>query len=142
MDPLCFNHWPWNQKPESQSTQDLANSEIYSKFFVKEQEVKVDIPKCLNGFIWTGIRFVLTAEDDMEWYPLGIRLPIAGGLTHTIFVQYGKWNILPVAITPEYIEMAGVPSVKLQFLVPQTGKIELLAQKIYPPPSNENPVSQ
>lgn len=142
MDPLCFNHWPWNQKNESQCTQDLANSEIYSKFFVKEQEIKFDIPKCMDGFVWTGIRFVLSSADEIEWYPLGIRLPIHGGLTHTIFIQYGKWNILPVAITPEYIDIVGPPSLKLQFLTEQTGKIELLAQKIYVPPTNETPVSE
>ncbi len=78
----------------------------------------------------------------MEWYPLGIRLPVGGGLTHTIFIQYGKWNILPIAFSPEYIDVQGSPLLKLQFLTPQTGKIELLAQKIYTPTSNENTISQ
>ncbi len=142
MDPRCFNHWPWNQKNESECTQDLAHSEVYSKFFMKEQEVKFDIPKCMEGFVWTGIRFVLTSADDMEWYPLGIRVPIQGGLTHTIFIQYGKWNILPIAFTPEYMDIQGAPSLKLQFLTQQTGKIELLAQKIYKDTSNENTISE
>jgi hypothetical protein len=142
MDPLCFNHWPWNQKNESECLQDLAHSEVYSKFFLAEQEVKIDIPKCMDGFVWTGIRFVLKTPDDLEWYPLGIRIPTQGGLTHTIFIQYGKWNILPIAFTPEFIEIKGSPVLKLQFLQPQSGKVELLAQKIYSSPSNENPVSE
>jgi hypothetical protein len=142
MDPRCFNHWPWNQKTESESFQDLAHSEVYSRFFIKEKEVKFDIPKCMEGFVWTGIRFVLRSGDDMEWYPLGIRIPAYGGLTHTIFIQYGKWNILPIAFTPEYIDIQGAPSLKLQFLNEQSGKIELLAQKIYTDTSNEDTISQ
>lgn len=142
MDPRCFNHWPWNQKIESESLQDLAFSEVYSKFFIKETEVKIDVPKCMDGFVWTGIRFVLNSSDELEWYPLGIRLPVQNGLTHTIFIQYGKWNIIPVAISPDYIDIHGAPSLKLQFLTPQSGKVELLAQKIYSDTSNENTVSQ
>ncbi|NBO61464.1 MAG: hypothetical protein EBU82_10890 [Flavobacteriia bacterium] len=142
MDPRCFNHWPWNQKVESESLQDLAHSEVYSKFFVKEQEVKIEVPKCMDEFVWTGIRFVLSSPDELEWYPLGIRIPTHGGLTHTIFIQYGKWNILPIAFSPEYIDIQGAPILKLQFLTPQSGKVELLAQKIYGSPTNETPVSQ
>ncbi len=142
MDPRCFNHWPWNQKVESECLQDLAHSEVFSKFFVKEQEIKIEVPKCMDGFVWTGIRFVLSSSDELEWYPLGIRIPTHGGLTHTIFIQYGKWNILPIAFSPEYIDTQGAPILKLQFLAPQSGKVELLAQKIYGPPSNENTISE
>jgi hypothetical protein len=54
----------------------------------------------------------------------------AGPLLHTIFVQYGEWNILPLRYAPEFIEVAGKPVLKLQFPLEASGKIELLAQKL------------
>jgi hypothetical protein len=54
----------------------------------------------------------------------------SGPLLHTIFVQYGEWNILPIKFTPQFIELVGKPVLKLQFSSEVSGKIELLAQKL------------
>jgi hypothetical protein len=130
MDPRCFQHWPWNQKSESSAPQDLAHSEIFSKFFRQEQQVTVEIPKCLDGFVWTGVRVVTSEMDKLQWYPLGIVVPVDEPIVHTIFIKYGEWNIIPAAFTPEFIEQRGSPVVKLEFPSPVSGKIELLAQKL------------
>jgi hypothetical protein len=130
MDPRCFKHWPWNQQPESMSAQDIAYSEIYHQFFAEKKTVIVEVPKCLDGFVWTGVRFVTREPDSLQWYPLGIVLPMEEPLLHTIFVKYGAWNILPVAFTPEYIEKHGPPILKLEFSEPVSGKFEVLAQKL------------
>ena len=130
MDPRAFYHWPWNQKGELECPQDLAHSEIYHEFFVNKKDVVVEIPRCLDGFVWTGLRFVTRDTDDITWYPLGIIVPHNEILLHTIFVQYGKWNIIPISFTPEYIDVVGHPTLKLQFPKELSGKIELLAQKL------------
>lgn len=132
MDPRCFSHWPWNQKCDTECPQDIAHSEIYHEFFVKKDSVIVQIPKCMNGFVWTGVRFSTSEPDELRWYPLGIVLPmnITEPLLHTIFIQYGRWNILPVEFTPEFIQHFGPPLLKFQFPSETTGKIELLAQKL------------
>ena len=70
MDPRAFYHWPWNQKGELECPQDLAHSEIYHEFFVNKKDVVVEIPRCLDGFVWTGLRFVTRDTDDITWYPL------------------------------------------------------------------------
>lgn len=130
MDPTALEHWPWNQKTETQCPQDIANSEIYQKFFRNEQSVTLEIPKCIDGFTWTGIRFATTQPDSLIWYPLGIVVPLAEEpLLHTIFIHYGEWNILPISITPEFIEKRGHPLIKMEFPSEVSGKIELLAQK-------------
>lgn len=130
MDPYCFQHWPWNQKSESACPQDLAHSEIFSKFIRQEQTVTLEVPKCIDGFVWTGIRLVTSEPDKLEWYPLGIVVPVDEPIIHTIFIKYGEWNILPVAFTPEFIAKQGNPVMKLEFPSPIFGKIELLAQKL------------
>lgn len=130
MEPRCFQHWPWNQKSEAECPQDLAHSEIFSKFIRQEQTITIEIPTCLDGFVWTGIRFVTTEQDKMEWYPLGIVIPVEEPIVHTIFVRYGTWNIIPVAFTPEFIKDHGNPVLKLEFPSAVFGKIELLAQKL------------
>jgi len=131
MDPRCLNHWPWNQKCDTECPQDIAHSEIYHQFFDNEKTVVIEVPKCLPGFIWTGVRFTTREPDTMMWYPLAMITPReAGPLLHTIFVQYGEWNILPLRYAPEFIEVAGKPVLKLQFPLEASGKIELLAQKL------------
>jgi len=133
MDPRCFSHWPWNQKCDTECPQDIAHSEIYHEFFVKKEKVVVEVPKCLPGFVWTGVRFTTSEPDTITWYPLGIVVPTPAGekpLLHTIFIQYGEWNILPIEFGPEYIELLGKPLLKFQFPLDTTGKIELLAQKL------------
>ncbi len=131
MDPSAMTHWPWNQKSETQCPQDIANSEIYQKFFREEKTVTLEMPKCIDGFTWTGIRFVITEPDMLVWYPLGIVIPFEEQpLLHTIFIHYGEWNILPIAFTPEFIELRGNPVLKMEFPSVVSGKIELLAQKI------------
>jgi hypothetical protein len=131
MDPRCLDHWPWNQKCDTACPQDIAHSEIYHEFFIEKKEVVIEIPKCLDGFIWTGIRFTTREPDTIQWYPLAMVSPREEGpLIHTIFVQYGEWNILPIRYTPEFIEALGKPVLKLQFPSEASGKIELLAQKL------------
>ena len=134
MDPRCFSHWPWNQKCDTECPQDIAHSEIYHEFFVGKEGVVVEVPKCLEGFVWTGVRFTTSEPDTIKWYPLGIVLPPPNeeekALLHTIFIQYGEWNILPIEFGPEYIELFGKPLLKFQFPLDTTGKIELLAQKL------------
>ena len=93
----------------------------------------MEIPKCLPGFVWTGVRFTTSEPDTITWYPLGIVLPLSGSdspLLHTIFIKYGEWNIIPIKFTPDYIELLGKPILKFQFPSAATGKIELLAQKL------------
>jgi hypothetical protein len=131
MDPRCFTHWPWNQQPEAVSARDLAHSEIYHKFFTETKSVIIEVPPCMDGFVWTGIRFVTREPDMLHWYPLGIVVPLKEApLLHTIFIHYGSWNILPIAFTPEYVAEAGKPILKIEFTEPVSGKIELLAQKL------------
>lgn len=130
MDPRCFKHWPWNQQAEAVSAKDIAFSEIYYEFFTETKSVTVDVPKCMEGFLWTGIRFVTREPDTLAWYPLGIIIPMEPPLLHTIFIRYGAWNILPIAFTPEYIAKNGNPIIKLEFSEAFSGKIELLAQKL------------
>ena len=133
MDPRCFNHWPWNQKTDLECPQDVAHSEVYHEFFINEKEITVRIPKCLEGFVWTGFRFVTNEKDQITWYPLSIILPLGADvepLVHTIFIEYGRWNILPIAFTPNFITVHGEPILKLHLSSQLSGKIELLAQKL------------
>lgn len=130
MDPSFFNHWPWNQKCEQDCVQDLAHSEVYHEFFVKKMDIEIVLPKCLPGFTWTGIRFVISGPEELEWYPLGIKVPSIQAITHTILVKHGTWNIIPVSFDAPYIEVAGAPIFKLTFDKERTGKVELLAQQI------------
>lgn len=134
MDPRCFSHWPWNQKCDTECPQDIAHSEIYHEFFTNKDSVVVEVPKCLEGFVWTGVRFTTREPDVIKWYPLGIVLPPGSEaekvLLHTIFIQYGEWNILPIEFGPHYIELLGKPLLKFQFPSNTSGKIELLAQKL------------
>jgi len=131
MDPRCLNHWPWNQRAEVDCPQDIAHSELYHEFFVKQNTVVVEIPKCLEGFVWTGVRFTTHEPDSIMWYPLGIIIPReTEPLLHTIFIQYGTWNILPIEFTPQFIEVMGKPVLKLQFPSEVSGKFELIAQKL------------
>lgn len=91
----------------------------------------MEIPKCLDGFVWTGVRFTTRDPDTLMWYPLAMITPReTGPLIHTIFIQYGEWNILPIRYTPDFIEVLGKPVLKLQFPSEASGKIELLAQKL------------
>ena len=131
MDPRCLAHWPWNQKAESDCPQDIAHSEIYFEFFTNNKTITVEVPKCLEGFVWTGVRFTTHEPDTLMWYPLGIVVPMEkDALIHKIFVQYGEWNILPIKFTPNFIEAMGKPVLKLQFPSEVSGKIELLAQRL------------
>jgi hypothetical protein len=134
MDPRCFSHWPWNQKCDTECPQDIAHSEIYHEFFTNKDSVVVEVPKCLEGFVWTGVRFTTREPDAIKWYPLGIVLPPGSDaekvLLHTIFIQYGEWNIIPIEFGPHYIELLGKPLLKFQFPSNTSGKIELLAQKL------------
>lgn len=131
MDPRCLSHWPWNQKAEAECPQDIAHSEIYFEFFTNHKNITVEIPKCLEGFIWTGVRFTTHEPDTLMWYPLGIVVPMEkDALIHKIFIQYGEWNILPIKFTPNFIEAMGKPVLKLQFPSEVSGKIELLAQRL------------
>jgi len=130
MDPSCLTFWPWNQKTEIESPNDLANYEIYHEFFEGEERVLVTVPKCLPGFVWTGVRFVTREPDTLGWYPLALCIPTKDPLVHTIFINYGNWNIIPIRFTPEFIEKNGSPLLTFEFPSKVSGKIELLAQRI------------
>ena len=130
MDPSCLLHWPWNQKTDIECPQDVANSEVYQKFFRDETAVTLEMPLCMDGFVWTGVRITTIQNDELVWYPLGIVCPTKPEpLLHTIFIHYGCWNILPLRFTPEYLTQEGKPVLKVEFPSATTGKIELLSQR-------------
>jgi hypothetical protein len=86
----------------------------------------------MTGFVWTGVRFTTSQPDQLKWYPLGIVMPTKSEdpLLHTIFIEHGESNIIPIEFPPHFIEHFGSPFLKFQFPSETTGKIELLAQKL------------